>query len=293
MKLDDLFEIGGKVTRVAGDNVELDGGAVKIDLKKFDIDATDPNKPKLKAKKPGAQREKTPIQVGKDLEITKENEIDEGVNDPHIFKAIFLAGGPGSGKSFVYKMAIKGASGDSLKVVNSDNAYEMLLAKANLDIKNPDDIASKKGQEIRGTAKRLADKQEELYRAGRLGLVIDGTGKDVTLISNIKDRLEELGYDTMMIFVNTDLDTNLQQNSSRARRLPNDMVKDMWSMVQKNVGKFQNMFGQQNFLVVDNSKDMRDNIQGRLDDASKKVRSFLSKPPSNARAKAWIDSKTK
>ena len=27
--------------------------------------------------------------------------IDEGVNDPGIFKAIFLAGGPGSGKSFV------------------------------------------------------------------------------------------------------------------------------------------------------------------------------------------------
>ena len=51
MRLHDLFEIGGKVTRVAGDNLELDGGAVKIDLKKFDIDMEDPNKPKLKKKK--------------------------------------------------------------------------------------------------------------------------------------------------------------------------------------------------------------------------------------------------
>jgi len=53
MRLHDLFEIGGKVTRVAGDNLELDGGAVKIDLKKFDIDMEDPNKPKLKKKKRG------------------------------------------------------------------------------------------------------------------------------------------------------------------------------------------------------------------------------------------------
>ena len=27
--------------------------------------------------------------------------VDEGPNDPAIFKAIFLAGGPGSGKSFI------------------------------------------------------------------------------------------------------------------------------------------------------------------------------------------------
>jgi len=27
--------------------------------------------------------------------------LEEGVNDPAIFKAVFMAGGPGSGKSFV------------------------------------------------------------------------------------------------------------------------------------------------------------------------------------------------
>lgn len=285
MRLDDLFEIGGKVTRVAGDNVELDGGAVKIDLKKFDIDATDPNKPKLKAKKPGAQREKSPIEIGKDLEITT-----EAINDPNIFKAIFLAGGPGSGKSYVYKSAIRGASGDSLKVVNPDNAYEMLLSKANLDIGNPDDIASPEGQRIRGSAKRLADKQEELYREGRLGLVIDGTGKEIVKIKEVKDRLEELGYDTMMVFVNTDLETNLEQNAQRSRRLPEKMIKEMWSTVQKNVGKFQSIFGSKNFLIVDNSKDQRNSVGERLDDAAKEIRSFLGKEPSKPSAIKWIES---
>ena len=27
--------------------------------------------------------------------------LEEGVNDPAIFKAVFMAGGPGSGKSFI------------------------------------------------------------------------------------------------------------------------------------------------------------------------------------------------
>jgi hypothetical protein len=27
--------------------------------------------------------------------------LSEGINDPAIFKAVFLAGGPGSGKSFI------------------------------------------------------------------------------------------------------------------------------------------------------------------------------------------------
>ena len=43
--------------------------------------------------------------------------ITEGVYDPGIFKAFFLAGGPGSGKTFVTRSAF---AGTGLKLVNSD-----------------------------------------------------------------------------------------------------------------------------------------------------------------------------
>ena len=33
----------------------------------------------------------------------EEDLIEEGINDPGILKAIFLAGGPGSGKGFISK----------------------------------------------------------------------------------------------------------------------------------------------------------------------------------------------
>ena len=43
-----------------------------------------------------------------DLIIEQIKELNEGVYDPGIFKAFFLAGGPGSGKTFVTRSAFAG-----------------------------------------------------------------------------------------------------------------------------------------------------------------------------------------
>ena len=101
--------------------------------------------------------------------------LDEGVNDPAIFKAIFLAGGPGSGKSFI--VGKTGLTSMGYKVVNSDDAFEAAMKKAGMEM-DPENIFSVKGQEIRGKAKALTGKRQARYIEGRLGLVIDGTGKD-------------------------------------------------------------------------------------------------------------------
>ena len=58
----------------------------------------------------------------------------EGVNDPGIFKAIFLAGGPGSGKTFVAQKLFGipdglTTSAGGLKLVNQDTEFEYLLNK--------------------------------------------------------------------------------------------------------------------------------------------------------------------
>lgn len=352
MKLVDLFEapISGKVTRVAGDTVELDGGAVKVDLKKFDIDTKDPRKTTLKPKKPTPAGQGNKIRPGQTVSIGEsdgsneaeytdpdgrfvvvyndstgqyhslgmgvygsilpitasgfknvedaiddaeelisdlvEDTLAEGVNDPGIFKAIFLAGGPGSGKGFVWKQTM---SHLPLKVVNPDIAYEFLMKKAGLEL-TPDNIASELGQELRDRAKELQAKQEELYKAGRLGLVIDGTAKDADKIAKIKTRLDALGYDTMMVFVNTDLETNLDQNKKRARTLPDSFVEKMWSAVQKNIGRLQGMFGKENFHVIDNSYDQRPNVWDNIDRIASEVRKFMDTPPGKPLAKQWIES---
>ena len=54
--------------------------------------------------------------------------LEEGLYDPNIFKAFFLAGGPGSGKTFVTRGAF---GGTGLRVVNSDQSFENALKKNN------------------------------------------------------------------------------------------------------------------------------------------------------------------
>jgi len=206
--------------------------------------------------------------------------LDEGVYDPSIFKAIFLAGGPGSGKSYVTRRT---TGGFGMKTINPDAAFEKILQDAGkgLDLTK---IDPEERDLLRLRAKDLTRKQERLYMAGRLGLILDGTGKDYDKIDRVKKSLDTLGYDSFMDFVNTSLEVALERNSKRARTLPEDMGKRMWEEVQRNIGKFQGLFGTANFLIVDNNRPDEDIMQM----AQKRVRQLVKKPIQNGRAKQWI-----
>jgi dephospho-CoA kinase len=208
--------------------------------------------------------------------------LEEGVNDPAIFKAVFLAGGPGSGKSFVVGKSALSSFG--LKLVNSDNAFEQALKKAGME-KTPENIFSTKGQSLRDRATFITKKKQQGYLNGRLGLVIDGTGKDFEKIRTQKIELEKLGYETAMILVNTDLDTAVSRDKKRERTLGKEKVEPMWRSVQNNIGKFQNLFGNQ-FIVVDNTEGA--NYEGGIMSAYRKIGQWTRRPPNNHTAQRWI-----
>jgi predicted kinase len=120
---------------------------------------------------------------------------------------------------------------------------------------------------------------------GRLGLLIDGTGKDAEKIKKQKAGLERLGYDTMMIFVNTTEDTSLERNRMRARTLPDEEVSTMWKNVQENIGAFQRLF-KGRIVIVDNSKG-KDAGKETMS-AYKTAVAWIKKSPSRRSAAAWI-----
>ena len=210
------------------------------------------------------------------------NFITEGVNDPSIFKAVFLAGGPGSGKSFIVGKTALTALG--FKLVNSDPAFESALKKAGMSM-DPDQIASAQGQALRNKAKVLTKKSQELYIKGRLGLVIDGTGRDYKKIKKQVDMLREIGYAVQMVFVNTDLETAIARNKMRPRSLPDKMVTDLWKDVQSNIGKFQNLF-RNRMVIIDNSEGA--SYERATQKAYIKISQWAKKPPENKHAAAWI-----
>jgi dephospho-CoA kinase len=208
------------------------------------------------------------------------HELQEGVYDPNIFKAIFLAGGPGSGKSYVVRRT---TGGMGMKIVNSDDIYEKMLKDAGLDT-TPEDIYSDQGQEIRGRAKGVTSRMKGNFLEGRLGLIIDGTGKDYDKIAKQVQSLQALGYETYMIFVNTSLETAQERNLKRKRTLKTDEVTSMWNEVQNNIGKFQRLFGGSNFIIVDNN-DAGEDV---FEKVWKRCMKLVRKKVTNRIAKAWI-----
>tara|TARA_A100001035_G_C27724522_1_gene473674 strand:+ start:438 stop:1133 length:696 start_codon:yes stop_codon:yes gene_type:complete len=221
-------------------------------------------------------------------EVIKINNLSEGPNDPHIFKAVFLAGGPGSGKGFVVKN-LMGGSSTGLRIVNSDDVYEKLASMIPIDISNPEVVASPQGQDTREKAKRLTKLKQGNYLDGRLGLIIDGTAKDVEKTRKQKDELEAIGYDTMMVFVNTNMDVAQERNKLRPRQLPDEMVTKMWHAVQDNLMKFQQLFGNENFYIVDNSGGLEDpNRKENFEAVEKAIKRFINTPPRKPQAKSWL-----
>lgn len=214
--------------------------------------------------------------------------INEGINDPAIFKVIFTAGGPGSGKSFTADMT--GLVHMGFRFINSDDAFEKMLDKAGLDAKNPDHVFSPKGQEIRKSAVELTGKKLQSAIDNRLGMVIDGTGKDYDKIKNQVTKFRRIGYECAMIFVNTNLETAIERDANRKRSLGPEMVTKMWKEVQKNIGKFQNLFKGQMY-IVDNNEGQ--DINKATMPVYRKMKKWVDKEPRMPQARAWMVPKKK
>ena len=237
--------------------------------------------------------------------------LTEGVFDKGILKAVFMAGGPGSGKSYVAQEIFGipkkvNVTASGMKTVNSDTEFEFLLKKygfetigGGLDIDLwPKDVfdAIAGGDEdsedmtVRKKAKLLTKARKEQYMNGRLGMIIDGTGHDFQKIKKEKQKLEKIGYDCYMIFVNTSLEVALQRNENRDRILPEKIVRDSHRAVTQNLGGFQGLFGGSNFLIVDNNEHVEEEkAQKRFNMLVRQgLGKFVKRPIKNKRGLSWV-----
>ena len=232
--------------------------------------------------------------INEDVNQDFEELLTEGVHDKAIFKAVFLAGGPGSGKDYVLDNTL---SGHGLTEINSDKALEFLMDKEGLDKTMP---ASEKEKRdfVRGRAKNMTELKQRLALLGRNGLIINGTGDDAEKIQRIKDRLEEIGYDTSMIMVNTSDEVSAARNVERGQRggrtVPEDIRRQKWESVQNSRPELAKMFGDR-YVEFDNSEDLRnaspDVVKAKKDEMTelyKGVQKFVAEPPKSEAASLWV-----
>ena len=198
------------------------------------------------------------------------NEFLEGPHDPYQYKAIFFAGSPGSGKTYVARK-LAGVFG-GLKQVNMDIIFKHLMTKKNLSWKMPPEEEPEREKQ-RQRSKELVAKQQQSFADSGLGLLIDSTGRIAGTVRRIKDELEDKGYKTTMVFVTTDLETALRRNKERERTLPDKLIHQNLEVIEQRLGEYQRMFN--DVLVIDNSESTQMSMPAQLVHVEKNIRKFL------------------
>jgi len=199
-------------------------------------------------------------------------DLDEGVNDPGIFKAIILAGGPGSGKSHVAKKL--GLKSLGLLVVNSDSFFELLMKRKGLSLKMPDSETDDR-EAARMAAKGLTDKRMKSLVNARMGIIIDSTSGDQGKTFKMWRELDASGYDVKCIFIQTDLDVALKRNNERSRTIPPRIVEKSHQAAQKVKVMLKKKLGRDFHEIENNGGPIDTSVSGKLS-------VWANKPNSNA-----------
>ena len=212
----------------------------------------------------------------------QEDLIQEGVYDPGIFKAVFLMGGPGSGKSTVVDGL--GLKALGLKLVNTDKSFETGLKKAGqtLDLKL---VPAEIRDPIRKRAKRQTTRMLDRYIDGRLGLIFDTTSANAGKIRAYLNMLNHLGYESKMIYVSSSLDNAKKRNNMRPRKLPDAIVEKDWNNSQTNIAIMKKLFGR-DFIQVTNDDDLS-SLQKKTNSLFGKLMTWSTSFPNNKKSFIW------
>lgn len=215
-------------------------------------------------------------------EVLEILQLDEGVHDKGIFKAIFLSGGPGSGKSFFTERAIKG---NGFRVINPDKALEAIAKKKKLSLKN---LNNPEVAEIQKHVKKvILNKQQDIAINGRLPIVIDRTGTNINLVSDLNTKLKSLGYETSMVFIDTDKEVANKRNQDRPRTVEKVIMDKSHDQVRKNQDTFKKMFGSR-YFSVNNTPPFDAAKKKEFDKMWVNIMKWKNAPVTNPKSLEWV-----
>ena len=150
------------------------------------------------------------------------NDVRKGMK-VHEDVAVFLIGGPGSGKDFIFKSVMEDFG---LTEMNTDKAFEYLISE-----------------------------RYETYE--RTNLVINGNAHEIKNLEKIKEGLEDQGYKTAMVLVSTTDEISKQRNESRKRMMNEEMRFKKWNLVNMVKPYFEDVF-KDDYIEFDNSGEISD-----------------------------------
>ena len=200
--------------------------------------------------------------------------ISEGVNDPHIFKALFVAGTPGAGKNTVIRDL--GLNSTGLKMIDADKVIALLHKSHN--------------DQSYASTRNTLDKRRAMFKQQMLGMLINTTGRDYEATTAINDELKTAGYDTFMLFVEVDEQVAWSRAQDRKKYATNpvdqrDVTKDYFDKAYPDSMRNQSLYAMEfgdNYAKVTNNEDRvvedEETFASTIANAARKIRRFLAKP---------------
>lgn len=193
-----------------------------------------------------------------------------GLNEHHsrgLFKAIFVTGGPGSGKDVVIREAI---AEQKFVELNSTQAFDYLMDKQKL-------------------SEKTSDYRRESIR-NRGPLIINGPADDHSRIIRIKEELEELGYETSMVFVDTTNTASKERNERLTKMVAESVRYDKWKLAQTCKEAYRQNFDK--FIDFDNSGSY-ENLEEVITDTYEEINTFIENKNYNKISFSWLESRGK
>jgi predicted kinase len=179
------------------------------------------------------------------------------------FKAIFVTGGPGSGKDIVIREAIAESRAVEL---NLTQAFDYLADKQKL-------------------SEQTGDSRREAIR-NRGPLIINGPADDMVKINHIKEELEDLGYQTLMVFVDTTNEVSQERNTRLSRMMVESVRHDKWLQAQKNKQLFSESF--RGFIYIDNNQSL-ESIEEDITSTYLNINKFIEDKSYGDVAQMWLE----
>lgn len=215
-------------------------------------------------------------------------QLNEGINDPGILKAIFVVGIAAAGKS-----TISSPLKFYAKHIDVDAPQEYFSDKYNIDLSkdgNPEEKIR-----IRKLGKRITSNEIINYVSGMLPMVVNVVGDDLERTTKRIKILRSFGYDVGMIYINTDLEKSVDRayrrtygkNKDKNRHVAAEYMYDAYQKLAQNVKQYQDLL----FDRVEENKELLDFfIQIRndgvisndvLDNIHNQIKKFLAAPMKN------------
>ncbi len=189
-------------------------------------------------------------------------------NNPHPFKAIFIFGPAGAGKSFISgKLGIP----EEFVVSNPDEDIEEQFGNFGVGLKFADksDLDNwKQQQAFREKLQNASQAKTANWLNTATPVIFDTTGEDVMKMSVRAEELNEAGYDVAVFQINVPPEVSIQRDKDRARTVgaPTATIsKQYQDEVDKDRGYFQLFDGYRDIRIL--GGDIYANIYDLRDDS--------------------------